>query len=164
MVKSTFNCGIGELVIIAQGAQLVYCNWLSPECAPKLNRILKKLAPDPTDDEIRVIQEALIQLKAYFAGQLMEFNLPACLDGTPFQQSVWRAMTKIGYGQTASYSDLAKEIGKPKALRAVAAACGANPIGVIIPCHRVVAKNGIGGYTGGLEKKKFLLALEKNPQ
>ena len=82
--------------------------------------------------------------------------------GTPFQQSVWRALQQIPYGQTISYAQLAQNIGKPTAYRAVANANGKNPLSIIIPCHRVVASDGsLGGYTGGLDKKRILLSIEK---
>ena len=84
--------------------------------------------------------------------------------GTPFQQSVWQALTHIPYASTITYSDLARRIGNPRATRAVAAACGANPFPVLIPCHRVVAKNGIGVFALGIPAKQRLLCLESNHQ
>lgn len=85
--------------------------------------------------------------------------------GTSFQQKVWRALTKIPFGQTRSYAWVAQKIGKPKASRAVGAACGANPVPVVIPCHRVVASDGsLGGFGGGLPMKRRLLAVERKPQ
>lgn len=83
------------------------------------------------------------------------------ISGTPFQVAVWRELCKIPYGRTISYAKLAKRVGRPKAVRAVANACGANPLPIIIPCHRVIASDGtIGGYSGGISKKKHLLAKE----
>ena len=103
------------------------------------------------------------ELAEYFAGKRTTFSVPLNAEGTPFQQSVWRAMSKIPYGQTLSYGEIAKKIGKPNALRAVGTACGKNPIVIVLPCHRVTAASGgIGGYSGGLPKKKILLALERN--
>ncbi len=90
-------------------------------------------------------------------------NMPVALHGTEFQLRVWTAIRTIPYGQTRSYSDIAEDIGMPKAYRAVANACGSNPVPLIIPCHRVIRKNGaMGGYALGEDKKKFLLELEKN--
>ena len=101
------------------------------------------------------------QLKAYWEGDLKEFDVTVSLRGTDFQQRVWRALQQIPYGQTVSYAELAAEIGAPGAQRAVGSANGRNPVAIIVPCHRVVASNGtLGGYGGGLDRKTFLLALE----
>jgi methylated-DNA-[protein]-cysteine S-methyltransferase len=102
------------------------------------------------------------QLKQYAAGKPVRFKVPLDLSaGTPFQQAVWRAMMTIPRGETRSYAWIAKKIGRPRATRAVGAACGANNIPVIVPCHRVVASDGtLGGFSGGLPLKRKLLALE----
>ena len=108
------------------------------------------------------LREARRQLDEYFAGARREFSLALEADGTEFQQSVWRALQKIPFGTTASYGDIAKRIGNPKAVRAVGLANGRNPISIVVPCHRVIGANGsLTGYGGGLERKRFLLALEK---
>jgi len=101
-------------------------------------------------------------LQAILAGKPPEILPPLDLSaGTPFQQSVWQALLKIALGKTKSYGEIARLIGKPRAVRAVGGACGANPIPVLIPCHRVLAANGkIGGFSGGLARKRQLLALE----
>jgi methylated-DNA-[protein]-cysteine S-methyltransferase len=102
------------------------------------------------------------QLDEYFAGRRREFSLPLAPKGTEFQQTVWQALTKIPYGETISYADLARRIGKPAAVRAVGAANGQNPIPIVIPCHRVIGSNGkLVGFGGGLETKAFLLRLER---
>ena len=101
------------------------------------------------------------QLAAYFDGQLREFSLPLETPGTPFQQSVWRALCDIPYGTTCSYGQLAERIGSPGAQRAVGAANGANRVAIVVPCHRVIESGGgLRGYGGGLERKQFLLQLE----
>ena len=101
------------------------------------------------------------QLDAYFAGRLHRFDLPLVASGTPFQRRVWRELCAIPYGETRSYSDQAARIGKPEAVRAVARANGDNRIAILIPCHRVVGKNGaLTGYGGGLARKRYLLELE----
>jgi methylated-DNA-[protein]-cysteine S-methyltransferase len=107
-----------------------------------------------------LLGEALRQLDAYFAGQLRHFDLPLAPRGSEFETRVWRAMRAIPPGKTSSYGTLAREIGS--APRAVGRACGTNPIPIIIPCHRVVAQGGLGGYSGegGLATKRALLALE----
>jgi methylated-DNA-[protein]-cysteine S-methyltransferase len=102
------------------------------------------------------------QLTSYFAGKLRAFDIPLAPQGTPFQQQVWRALCDIPYGTTTSYAELARRIGKPKAVRAVGLANGSNPISIIIPCHRVIGSNGsLTGYGGGLPIKKALLDLER---
>jgi methylated-DNA-[protein]-cysteine S-methyltransferase len=105
--------------------------------------------------------ETIRQLQAYFAGKLKEFDLNLILEGTDFQVRVWRALRTIPYGETLSYSELARKIGTPKAVRAVGAANGSNPLPIIVPCHRVIGSNGdLTGFGGGLPIKKKLLALE----
>lgn len=104
------------------------------------------------------------QLEQYFAGARKRFDLLLSPRGTAFQLEVWRALAAISYGQTASYLDIAARVGRPKAYRAVGNANGANPIAVIIPCHRVIAADGsAGGYAGGPERKALLLSLEGAP-
>ncbi|WP_226705050.1 methylated-DNA--[protein]-cysteine S-methyltransferase [Microbulbifer elongatus] len=101
------------------------------------------------------------QLAAYFSGELKGFDLPFAAAGTPFQQSVWQALCAIPFGETRSYRELAEAIGNPKAVRAVARANGANPLSIVVPCHRVIGADGtLTGYAGGLEMKARLLALE----
>ncbi|QNF16025.1 methylated-DNA--[protein]-cysteine S-methyltransferase [Aeromonas jandaei] len=103
----------------------------------------------------------LAEFDAYFAGRLQRFSLPLAARGTAFQQAVWQALCDIPYGETRSYSDIARAIGKPEAVRAVGAANGRNPLSIIVPCHRVIGQNGsLTGYAGGLEIKTVLLALE----
>ena len=101
------------------------------------------------------------QLREYFAGKRKTFDFPLAPRGTEFQLAVWNALLEIPYGDTVTYAELARRIGKPSAVRAVGAANGANPIPVIIPCHRVIGSNGtLTGYGGGIERKQWLLALE----
>ena len=102
------------------------------------------------------------QLEQYFAGQRQQFNLPLDFQGTDFQQQVWRALLTIPYGETRSYKDIALQIGNEKAVRAVGAANGRNPISIIAPCHRVIGSGGaLVGFAGGLDKKQILLSLEQ---
>jgi methylated-DNA-[protein]-cysteine S-methyltransferase len=103
------------------------------------------------------------QLEEYFAGERASFDLPVSPPGTPFQQGVWDELRRIGYGQTITYAELAARIGRPTAIRAAGAANGANPVSIVIPCHRVIGSNGsLTGYSGGLEVKRFLLDLERS--
>jgi methylated-DNA-[protein]-cysteine S-methyltransferase len=107
--------------------------------------------------------DAVAQLEAYFDGDLMEFDLDLDLVGTAFQRSVWEALLTIPYGKTRSYGQIAQQIGSPGASRAVGLANGHNPVGIIVPCHRVIGANGsLTGYGGGLDRKKRLLEFEKN--
>ena len=109
----------------------------------------------------RSLQDATIQLKAYFSGNLKRFDLQLAPQGTDFQQKVWRALQGIPYGVLVSYQDIANKIGNPKAYRAVGAANGKNPIPIVIPCHRVVGSNGqLTGFAGGLHLKEYLIELE----
>ncbi|MGR6973707.1 methylated-DNA--[protein]-cysteine S-methyltransferase [Streptomyces cynarae] len=106
--------------------------------------------------------EAEEQLEAYFAGELKEFTLELRLNGTPFQRGVWEQLRRIPYGETRSYGQLADALGKPGASRAVGLANGRNPIGIIVPCHRVIgASGGLTGYGGGLDRKRRLLEFER---
>ncbi len=105
------------------------------------------------------------ELGEYFAGKRRTFDLPLAPRGTPFQLAVWERLRTIPYGETISYAQEAERLGNPKAVRAVASANGRNPISILIPCHRVIATGGgLGGYSGGVEKKAFLLALERHPK
>lgn len=106
--------------------------------------------------------DASAQLAAYFAGELTEFDLELAPQGTPFQRSVWDELLRIPYGETRSYGELAKSIGRPKASRAVGAANGSNPLSIVVPCHRVIGSTGkLTGFGGGIETKATLLGLEQ---
>jgi methylated-DNA-[protein]-cysteine S-methyltransferase len=110
-----------------------------------------------------VLGEATRQLDAYFRKRLQRFELPVAPSGTPFQLEVWRTLQRIPFGDTWSYADLARHLGRPDAVRAVGAANGRNPIPIVIPCHRVIGSNGkLVGFGGGLRIKRWLLELEKN--
>lgn len=114
------------------------------------------------DFETPVLQRAFAQLNEYFAGKRQEFDLPLKPSGTTFQKQVWTALQTIPYGKTKSYADIANQIKNPKACRAVGMANHNNPIGIIIPCHRVIGKNGsLTGYAGGVNIKQYLLDLEQ---
>lgn len=115
------------------------------------------------DRDHAAFAQAIEQLEEYFAGRLTEFDLPLAFVGTPFQRLVWEALRQIPYGQTVSYGQLADRLGRPKAARAVGLANGHNPIGIVVPCHRVVGADGdLRGYGGGLERKRHLLGFEQN--
>lgn len=118
--------------------------------------------PKATDSADKVLDATRKQLDSYFAGKRMNFDVPLAPRGTAFQTRVWSALTKIAYGETKSYGAIANAIGSPKAVRAVGAANGRNPIPIIIPCHRVIGANGsLTGFGGGMAWKELLLDLEK---
>ena len=113
-------------------------------------------------DTKSVLKNVRKELDQYFAGRLKQFSTPVAFRGTPFQQAVWQELRRIPYGETISYLDLATRIENPKAVRAVGMANGANPIAIIVPCHRVIGSNGsLTGFGGGLPTKRALLELEK---
>ncbi|GAB4212888.1 MAG: methylated-DNA--[protein]-cysteine S-methyltransferase [Roseiflexaceae bacterium] len=118
--------------------------------------------PQPAAPDDALLSEAVRQLDEYLGGARRVFDLPLALCGTPFQQQVWRALLGIPWGTTLTYRDLAALLGQPAAVRAVGAANGANPLSIVVPCHRVIASDGaLRGYSGGLDLKRTLLALER---
>jgi methylated-DNA-[protein]-cysteine S-methyltransferase len=111
-----------------------------------------------------VLADAIRQLDEYFAGTRREFELDLAPQGTPFQLAVWNALLTIPYGATASYADIARSVGRPNAVRAVGQANGRNPLAIVVPCHRVIGSDhSLTGYGGGIDRKRFLLALEGAP-
>ena len=118
---------------------------------------------DGWESDDATFDDAVEQLQAYFAGELVDFELDLDLIGSEFQRHVWAALLTIPYGETRSYGEIAAQIGSPGASRAVGLANGHNPIGIIVPCHRVIGANGgLTGYGGGLARKRHLLDMEKN--
>ncbi|MFI2203189.1 methylated-DNA--[protein]-cysteine S-methyltransferase [Streptomyces sp. NPDC020192] len=116
----------------------------------------------PRDDDLPCFAAAQEQLSAYFAGELKQFTLELALRGTPFQRGVWEQLTRIPCGETRTYGQLADALGNPQASRAVGLANGRNPVGIIVPCHRVIGSDGsLTGYGGGLDRKRRLLEFER---
>ena len=148
----------GELILGSFEGKLCLCDWMFEKRRASIDkRIQKALGADYEEGVSDVIRETIIQLDEYFARQRKTFDIPLVFTGTEFQNSV----LDIPYGKTVSYGELAKKLGNPKAVRAVAAANGANPISIFVPCHRVIGGNHkLVGYGGGLEAKKGLLDLE----
>jgi methylated-DNA-[protein]-cysteine S-methyltransferase len=144
MPSLSIPCPVGQLTIDEEDEAIVAIRW----------------ADMPAGNGSPLLTEAARQLDAYFAGRLSNFDLPLAPAGSPFEARVWSAMQLIPYGETRSYGDLADMIGS--APRPVGRACGHNPIPIVIPCHRVLARSGLGGYSGqgGLVTKQRLLALE----
>jgi AraC family transcriptional regulator of adaptative response/methylated-DNA-[protein]-cysteine methyltransferase len=129
----------------------------------QLMTLKKRFAAPVVPGTNRHLQQLETELSGYFAGTTRAFSIPLVYPGTPFQREVWTALLAIPYGQTRSYHELAQAVGNPRAVRAVGRANGLNRIAILIPCHRVVNKNGnLGGYGGGLRRKQFLLDLERD--
>jgi methylated-DNA-[protein]-cysteine S-methyltransferase len=150
---SSMNSPIGELTLTSDGEALTGISMHKQKHAPRGAKGWKR------DDD--ALKTARAQLKAYFEGELQDFDLPLAAEGTQFQRRVWQALRDIPYGVTISYGELARRIGQPQASRAVGLANGRNPIAIVVPCHRVIGADGtLTGYGGGLERKRWLLALE----
>jgi methylated-DNA-[protein]-cysteine S-methyltransferase len=147
---------IGDLTIVAENDAIIAIEMSPARPATTANSV--------RDDAHPLLNETRRQLDAYFAGQLNTFSLPLRPSGTDFQRRVWKALERIPYGDTVSYGDIAKAVGAPGSARAVGAANGANPLAIVVPCHRVIGSNGsLTGYGGGLDRKRTLLALETGP-
>lgn len=151
----TMHSPVGELKLVANGNGLAAVLWENDD--PRRVR----LGPLEEDKNHPVLREAERQLSDYFAGKRETFSLTLDFAGTDFQKKVWNALTTIPFGQTRSYGQIARQIGHPKAVRAVGAANGRNPISIIAPCHRVIGSNGkLTGFAGGLKAKAALLGME----
>ena len=145
---------VGQLTLAGPDGRLMHLRMVDQTYEPRHDDW------EPDDD---AFPEAVEQLEAYFAGDRTEFDLELDLVGTQFQRRVWAALQAIPYGETRSYGEIARQIGSPRACRAVGLANGHNPIGIIVPCHRVIGSNGsLTGYGGGLGRKRALLELEKS--
>lgn len=150
---------VGELTLVARQGKLGAILWETE----RANRV--RLGERLEANHNPVLVEAERQLTQYFAGTRRQFELELDFAGTDFQKQVWQALLTIPFGETRSYSQIAQQIGNPKAVRAVGAANGRNPISIIAPCHRVVgASGGLTGFAGGLEAKQYLLTLEDRSQ
>lgn len=168
---TTMESPVGELRIVANQRAITAIEFDgSPDGASPRSSAVRAAAVSAgrprgdRDDVNSLLAEAVRQLRAYFARELKEFDLPLEPDGTPFQRRVWDELVKIGYGETASYGQIAKALGMTAAAsRAVGLANGRNPIPIVVPCHRVVGSDGkLTGYAGGLERKQVLLDLEQD--
>lgn len=147
---------IGDLLIVSDGSHVT-------RVCMDAQKYAADIEPHWVENgDIPPLKLAVEQFKSYFAGLLSEFDLPIAFRGTDFQNRVWKELTKIPFGQTISYGELARRVGSPKASRAVGLANGKNPIAIVVPCHRVIGANGtLTGYGGGLPRKKKLLELEQ---
>lgn len=146
--RYVYRSPIGPLTLVADG--------------DALTAILFREEPATPEPSSPVIQATIAQLDEYFARQRTEFTIPLSPTGTPFQKRVWQELSRIPYGQTISYGELARRTGNPRASRAVGLANGKNPLPIVVPCHRVIGANGdLTGFGGGIERKEALLALER---
>lgn len=163
IIISHYQSPVGEMLIGSYGNALCICDWLiDPERRNAVDRrIQRHLNAQYMRGTSDVIERAIMQLDGYFAGQRKTFDIPLTFAGTEFQCSVWNELMTTPYGITRSYTDIANQIHRPKAIRAVASAIASNPISILVPCHRVIGSNHtLTGYAGGLEAKHRLLALE----
>lgn len=162
IIIQKYESPCGKLVLGSFGERLCMCDWThSQKHEANRRRLGRLLGTDFTEGTTSIIERAVSQLDEYFAGKRREFDLPLLFVGTEFQKKVWETLLTIPYGQTVTYSEMARLIGMSSAVRAVAAAVGANAISIIAPCHRIIGRSGsLTGYAGGLEAKRFLLELE----
>lgn len=155
---------VGEILLGAFGNKLCLCDWkCNRHRSQNDNRIKRLLGAgyEFSNHDHFAIQRARQELREYFSGERKSFDVPLLLVGTDFQKRVWQALMAISYGSTVSYMDIARRIGNPKSVRAVAQAIGSNPLSIFLPCHRVLGSDGtLTGYAGGVEAKSFLLQLE----
>lgn len=154
---------IGTIYLAATNKGLCYVSSPTEGLEELRDWVEKKRSNATLIEDDKFIEPYAEQLLDYLNNHRRNFNLPLDLKGTDFQESVWQALQHIPYGNTLSYSDIAHSIDKPKAVRAVGAAIGANPLMIVIPCHRVIAKSGhLTGFRGGISTKEKLLAIEKS--
>lgn len=158
-----YHSPYGDLLLGAYGGQLCLADWVDVPGRRGfvVDRLRRVLGADVAFAGSEATDCAAAQLDEYFAGRRRVFDVPLLLVGTEFQEAVWRRLAEVGYGETVPYAELARRVGRPRAVRAVAAACRANAVSIIVPCHRVVGSDGsLTGYAGGLEAKMSLLSLE----
>jgi methylated-DNA-[protein]-cysteine S-methyltransferase len=152
---TTFESPVGSLLLMSDGTSLSGLHTDNDKHRPAVQSDWIR------DDSVAPFAQTIAQLRAYFAGDLTKFDLPLAPQGTEFQMTVWRELCNIAYGETISYAELARRIGRPTASRAVGHSNARNPISIIVPCHRVIgADHSLTGYAGGLDRKRMLLEHE----
>lgn len=155
MMPTTLDTPVGTLLLAADTRQLTHVVFADEPHAAKAR------AAGTDDEDPALLAEAASQLRAYFDGTLRMFDLPLAARGTAFQCDVWRVLREVPFGETTHYGALAARLGRASAVRAVGAANGANPLSIVVPCHRVVGRDGsLTGYAGGLARKRWLLDHE----
>lgn len=153
-----FDAPVGRLLLVGQlSSGALALMGLYFDGAPHASDVI----PEGAQEDRRVFKGIIAQLEAYFAGRRTSFDVALAPRGTAFQRDVWRALSAIPYGTTTTYAEIARAIGRPRAVRAVGAANGRNPLSIVVPCHRVIGKDGtLTGYAGGVKNKRSLLDLE----
>ncbi len=163
IVIKKIDTPLGPMVAGATGTGVCLLEFASPKrLRPQIATLERRFGFPARRGTNAHIERLRKELRLYFNGRLRRFRVPLEYPGTDFQVKVWRALLAVPYGETRSYEDVARAIGKPRAVRAVGAANGRNRIAIVIPCHRIIEKSGaLGGYGGGLYRKRFLLELER---
>lgn len=164
LYKKRINTPIGEMLAIATDEAICMLDFVDSKNWLKDQEILvKHYRATQVDEDSLLLSELEKQLKEYFGKERKEFSLPLALVGTSFQEEVWKVLQTIPYGEVRSYKEQATAVGNPKGVRAVANANGKNRISIVIPCHRVIGSDGtLTGYASGIERKQFLLDLERS--
>lgn len=159
----TYHSPCGVLTLGEYRGELCLCDWNVEGRRERVDRRLQRiLGVSMHEGETVPLEEACSQLDCYFQGRRKRLDMPLRLCGTPFQCMVWTALQQVPYGQTWTYVQLATALGRPKGVRAVASAVGANPLSLFLPCHRIIGADGsLTGYAGGLAAKRFLLNMER---
>lgn len=157
-----YSSPCGGLILGSYQNKLCLCDWVIEKHRNRAdNRLRNFLKAELTTGTSKVIETAILQLDEFFTGMRMTFSVPLLFVGTDFQKEVWNALLRIPYGKTLSYGELARLMGRPTSVRAVANANGANMISIFAPCHRVIGSDGtLTGYGGGLDAKRYLIKLE----
>lgn len=165
IIVSRYSSPCGELILGSFNESLCLCDWITERHRDLAdNRLRKLLNAEFAEGESPVIQTAVRQLDEYFEGTRRHFDIPLLFVGTDFQKTVWQELLTIPYGTTISYGEMARNIGRPRSVRALANANGSNSISIFAPCHRVIGSDGsLTGYGGGLPVKQYLLRLESDP-
>ena len=160
---STYHSPCGVLTLGEYRGELCLCDWNVEGRRDRVDRRLQRiLGVSMHEGKALLLEEACRQLDCYFHGRRKRFDMPLRLCGTPFQCMVWTALQQVPYGQTWTYAQLATALGRPRSVRAVASAVGANPLSLFLPCHRIIGADGsLTGYAGGLAAKRFLLNMER---
>lgn len=162
VARRKFTLPCGTLLLGAVDGRLAFCDWESGWHRASVQKRLDRHLTGPYEDRPdALLDRTEAEIREYWDGARRAFDLPLLMLGTDFQKDVWRALLEIPWGETMSYGELARRVGRPRAVRAVGVAVGENPFSIIVPCHRVIGKDGsITGYGGGLDAKRMLLGIE----
>jgi methylated-DNA-[protein]-cysteine S-methyltransferase len=159
---AAFPSPIGDLVAGVTGDGLFLLEFADAESLTAKPLPGVEQGPQRGQPEHRILRQLRAELDGYFSGKRRAFDVPLAMRGTPFQLDVWRELVKVPYGNTTNYAEIARRVGRGRAVRAVGQANGRNPIVILVPCHRIVSSDGsLGGYSSGLDRKRYLLDLER---